>query len=120
MTNDFAQVESIVRAAAGTTMGGELTFSFPEVVEVIKRCTENQISVLGVELFEVRPAGYITKSLSDYDQRIRSGPEQQAGWEDYVRDNNLLADDFVRLHPTGDGHIYVLTTASWREFQEMK
>lgn len=101
-------------------MGGELTFTFPEALEVIKRCTENQIAVLGVEIFEVRPAGYITKSLSDYDQQIRSGPEQQAGWADYVRDNNLLAGDFVRLHPTGDDHIYVLTAASWREFQEMK
>jgi hypothetical protein len=120
MTSDLAQVESIVRAASGKTMGDELAFTFPEVAEVIKRCTENQIAVLGVELFEVRPTGYLTKNLSDYDQRMGSGPKQQAGWADYVRANNLLAEEFVKLHPTGDDHIYVLTTASLREFLEMK
>jgi hypothetical protein len=120
MKNDLAQVESIARAASGRTVGDELAFIFPEVAEVIRRCTENQIAVLGVEVFEVRPTGYLTKTLSDYDQRMRSGPKQQAGWADYVRANNLHAEEFVKLHPTGDDQVYVLTTASWREFQEMK
>ncbi len=120
MTNDLEQVESIVRAASGKTIGDELAFTFPEVAEVIRRCTENEIAVLGVEIFEVRPSGYFTKSLSDYDQHMGSGPKQQAGWADYVKANNCFAEEFVKLHPTGDDHVYVLTTASWREFQEMK
>ena len=120
MTSDLEHVESIARAASGKTMGDELAFTFPEVAEVIKRCSEHQIAVLGVEVFEVRPTGYLTKNLSDYDQRTGSGPKQQAGWADYVRANNLLAEEFVKLHPTGDDHIYVLTTASWREFREIK
>ena len=32
--------------------------------------------------------------------------------------NNRLAEEFVRLNPTGDDHVYVLTTESWREFQQ--
>jgi hypothetical protein len=97
-----------------------LAFTFPEVSEVIMRCTENEIVVLGVEIFEVRPTGYLTKKLSEYDQHMGSGPKQRDGWADYVKINNRLAEEFVRLNPTGDDHVYVLTTASWREFQEMK
>lgn len=120
MTSDLEQVESIVRAASGKTIGNELAFTFPEVAEVIRRCTENEIAVLGVEIFEVRPNGYFTKNLSDYDQHMGSGPKQQAGWADYVRANNSLAGEFVKLNPTGDDHVYVLTAASWRAFREMK
>jgi hypothetical protein len=120
MRNDLEQIESIARAASGKTIGNELAFTFPEVSGAIRRCTENEIAVLGVEVFEVRPTGYLTKKLSDYDQHVGTGPKQQAGWAGYVKANNLLAKEFVKLHPTGDDHMYVLTTASWREFQEMK
>jgi hypothetical protein len=120
MTSDLEQVESIARAASGRTIGNELAFTFPEVSEVIRRCTENEIAVLGVEVFEVRPTGYLTKKLSDYDQQMGSGPKQREGWADYVKANNILAEEFVRLNPSGDDHVYVLTTTSWREFQEMK
>ena len=120
MRSDLEQVESIVLAASGKTMGGELAFTFPEVDEVIRRCTENEIAVFGVEIFEVRPSGYFTKNLSDYDQHIGSDPKEQTGWADYVKANNRLAEEFVKLHPTGDDHVYVLTAASWREFHEMK
>jgi hypothetical protein len=120
MTSDLEQVESIARVASGRTVGNELAFTFPEVSEVIRRCTENEIAVLGVEIFEVRPTEYLTKKLSDYDQHMGSGPKQQEGWAEYVKANNALAEEFVKLNPTGDDHVYVLTTASWREFQEMK
>ena len=120
MTSDLEQVESVVRAAAGKTIGNELAFTFPEVSEVIRRCTENEIAVLGVEIFEVRPTGYLTKKLSDYDQHMGCEPKQREGWDSYVKTNNALAEEFVRLSPTGDDHVYVLTSASWREFMEMK
>ena len=120
MTSDLEKLESIVRAACGKTIGGELAFTSPEVSEVIGRCTENNIAVLGVELFEVRPTGYFTKNLSVYDQQMGSGPKQHARWADYVRANNVLAEEFVKRNPSGDDHVYVLTTASWREFQEIK
>jgi hypothetical protein len=81
------------------------------VSEVIRRCTENEIAVLGVQIFEVRATGYFTKKLSDYDQQMGSGPKQQEGWTDYVKANNILAEEFVKLNPTGDDHVHVLTTA---------
>ena len=120
MTSDFADVESIARAASGRNVGNELAFTFPEVSEVIRLCTENEIAVLGVEVFEARPTGYLTKNLSIYDQQTGSGPTEREGWVDYVQTNNVLASEFVKLNPVGDDHVYVLTTASWREFQEMK
>jgi hypothetical protein len=39
----------------------------------------------------------------------------QAGWIDYVKANNSLAEQFVLNNPSGDDHAYVLTTSSWRE-----
>ena len=120
MTGDLEQVDSIARAASGRTIGNELAFTFPEVSEVVRRCTENQIAVLGMEVFEVTPNGTLTKKLSVYDQQMGSGPEQREGWADYVKANNALAEEFVGVNPSGDDHVYVLTTASWREFQETK
>lgn len=123
MTTDFEMLAPIATAASGKMDDGELLFTFPEVLEVIKVCTAKQIAVLGLELFEVRSEGYDTKKLSGYDQQMNRGPEKLEGWPDYVRKNNALAEEFVRTNPTGDDHVYVLTTSSWREFcviQEMK
>src|SRR5437764_2095550 len=120
MMTDLEQVESIVGAASGRTIGNELTFAFPEVSEVIGLCTQNEIAVLGVEVLDVRPDGYYTKSLSVYDLKMGSGPKRRDGWIDYVHANNTLADKFVKSNPFGDDHIYVLTAASWREFQQLK
>jgi hypothetical protein len=122
MKSDFELIPTIVAAAIGT-IGDEMTFSFPEVLEVIKLCTANQIAVLGLELLDVRPEGHRTKKLSGYDLQMNKGPETIGGWPDYVRMNNALAEDFVGQNPPGDGLVYVLTTSSWREFceiQEMK
>lgn len=119
MKSDFELIQPIGDAAVGRT-GDELTFTFPEVLEVIRLCTVNEIAVLGVEIFEVRADGYATKNLSIYDQQIKRGPEQKQGWAAYVQENNSYADEFIRLNPTGDDHVYVLTTSSWREFCEIQ
>jgi hypothetical protein len=119
MKSDFELIQPIGDAAAGKT-GDELTFTFPEVLEVIRLCTVNEIAVLGVEIFQVRSDGYYTKNLSVYDQQMKKGPDQRQEWGDYVRENNALAEEFIRLNPTGDDHVYVLTTSSWREFCEIQ
>jgi len=123
MTSDFETISSIASLASGKTVGGEPAFTFPEVSEVIRLCTMNEIAILGVEIFEVRADGYYTKNLSVYDQQMKSSPEQKQQWTGYVGENNTLAEEFIRLNPSGDDHIYVLTTSSWREFckvQEMR
>jgi hypothetical protein len=122
MKSDFELIPSIANAAIGA-VGDEMTFSFPEVLEVIRLCSANHIAVLGVEVFEVRAEGYHTKNLSGYDQEMNDGPRVIEGWPDYVTQNNSLAGNFIHQNQMGDDHVYVLTTASWREFckiQEVK
>jgi hypothetical protein len=117
MKSDLARVPAIVAVAHGT-VGEELAFTYPDVLEVISLCTANGMAVLGVEIFVVRPEGFQTEHLSIYDQHMRQGSEvDKDGWSDYVAENNRHADEFVRLHPSGDDHVYVLTTASWAEFR---
>src|SRR5271167_469943 len=124
MTRDFERIQAIADAGVGRT-GNELTFPFPEVLEVIKLCTNNEIAVLGVEIFLVKSDGYHALGCSDYDlQLMRKWHEvQSADWREYVTENNELADECVRRNPAGDDHVYILTTSSWREFcdiQKMK
>jgi hypothetical protein len=88
---------------------------------VIRLCSEGQIAVLGPDLFKVGKDGRLeTKKLSAYHLQLKKSPKRIEEWPDYVRINNALAEEFVRQNPSGDEHVYVLTTASWREFQEMK
>jgi hypothetical protein len=119
MTGAFEKIPAIAAAAIGA-LGDELTFSFPEVLQAITLCTKHGIAVLGLELFQVLPEGYATKKLSGYDQQMDKGPENVEGWPEYVDRSNALAEEFVRLNPTGDDHVYILTTSSWREFCEIQ
>ena len=125
MTNDIESVPSIVACAAGRTPGGVLNFTFPEVLDAIKMCTSNNIAVLGIDVFEVRADGYLTKRLAaySYDRETQQGLDdklQEQGWPRYVRASNELAERFMGEYPAGDDHVYVLTTSSWREFCEVQ
>jgi hypothetical protein len=118
---DFEGIKGITEAAIGK-VGDELTFSFPEVLKVIELCSANQIAVLGVELFQVRPDGHYAFGSSDYHlQEKQKWPTvQSADWPEYVSWNNGLAEECVRRNPLGDEHVYVLSTSSWREFCEVQ
>lgn len=116
MISDMNTIGSISSLANGKTIGGELGFTFPEVVDAIRQCTINRIAVLGVEVFRVKGESYETATMSGYEL-----PDQD--WPAFVSANNALAEEFVKANPSGDQHIYVLTTSSWREFckiQEVK
>jgi hypothetical protein len=119
--SDFERMKEISDAAVGR-VGNELTFPFSEVLRIIELCSANQIAVLGVELFLVKADGYYASGCSDYDlQEKQKWPEVQlADWPEFVRDNNVLAQECVRRNPLGDEHVYVLTTSSWREFCEIQ
>jgi hypothetical protein len=123
MTGDFELIPGIVAASVGRT-GDELTFTFPEVLGVIKLCSINQIAVLGPDLFKLCSDGlYQTEKLSGYHLEIKKHPQRIEEWPEYVKTNNTLAEEFIRQNPAGDDHVYILTTASWREFckiQEMR
>jgi hypothetical protein len=125
MSGDIESVASIVACAAGRTPGGELSFTFPEVLRVIEICTSSGIAVLGVDLFEIRADGYSTEALSSYsyDREIQQQLHdtlQRHGWPKYVGLANELATGFIHEHPAGDDHVYLLTTSSWREFGELQ
>jgi hypothetical protein len=124
MTQDFEQIPAITNLA-NSLATGELAFTFPEVIEAIHRCSANNIAVLGVEIFLVRNGGYYASGCSTYELQLeRKWTEVRAqDWNKYVQENNTLAEESVRSNPTGDDHVYVLTTSSLREFcaiQEMK
>jgi hypothetical protein len=117
---DFEMIPAVASKAIGALSNGELTFAFPEVLDVIKICSANQIAVLGPDLFRLRSDGlYETEKLSAYHLEMKSDPKRVEEWPDYVQENNSLAEQFVRANPAGD-HLYVLTTASWREFQNIR
>ena len=116
--NDIESISSIVSVANDKSVSGELGFSYPDVLDAIGLCTINSIAVLGVELFQVRGDLFDTIKMSGYEL-----PDPHQDWSDYVAANNALAEEFVKLNPSGDDHIYVLTSSSWREFcqvQEVK
>jgi hypothetical protein len=115
MTNDIETIGSIVSVANEKSVSGELAFSYPNVLEAIKLCTINGIAVLGVELFQVRDESFETKKMSGYDL-----PDPEESWGNYVAANNSLAEEFVRLNPSGDDHVYVLTSSSWSEFRRVQ
>jgi len=118
LTNDIENISSIVSIANNKSVSGELGFSYPNILEAIRLCTVNSIAVLGVELFQVRGELFDTIKMSGYEL-----PDPHQDWSDYVAANNALAEEFVNLNPSGDDHIYVLTSSSWREFcqvQEIK
>jgi hypothetical protein len=112
MTSDIEAIECISSLANGKTIGGELGFTYPEVLEAVRLSTVSSIAVLGVEIFRVTGQGYETITMSGYDL-----PDQD--WSHYVMANNALAEEFIKANPTGDQHIYILTTSSLREFRRI-
>jgi hypothetical protein len=120
MSGDFESISSVATASVGA-VGGELMFTFPDVLKVVKLCSEHQIAVLGPDLFRIGNDGLLeTEKLSGYHLQIKENPKRIEEWPSYVRTNNVLAEEFVTQNPAGDDHVYILSTASWREFQQMK
>jgi len=118
---DFERIYEISNSAVGR-VGNELTFPFPEVLKVIELCSADQIPVLGVEMFLVKADGYYASCCSVYGlQEKQKWPAVRlADWPEFVRENNVLAEEFVRRNPLGNEYVYVLTTSSWREFCEIQ
>lgn len=113
MISDLEAIGPIAAIANGKTVGGEMGFAFPDVLDAVRLCTANGMAILGVEIFHVRGGTYETTKMSAYEIEDQE-------WEAYVLTNNLLAEGFIGANPSGDEHIYVLTTSSWREFCEIQ
>jgi|ERR1035438_733387 hypothetical protein len=109
--SDLEMVSSIASAVLRKN-SGELVFTVGRAAEVVQACTPSGIAVLGVEVFP-------GLNVSTYDQHLKD-PADEKYWLGYVRANNALAEDFLRKNPAPSTDECILTTASWREFCEIK
>jgi hypothetical protein len=110
--SDFEMVPSVTSAALRRASNGELVLTVGGALEVIEACSSSEIAVLG---FEVFPG----LNVSTYDRHLKD-PANENDWLDYVRISNALAEHFLRRNPAAVTSECILTTASWREFCEIK
>ena len=79
---------------------------------MIEAASADGIAVLGVETFEVRPSGVKPLDYSSYEIPF------SGDWTSFVQMNRAEARSFVRSHPLGEEHGYLLTCASNTEFRD--
>jgi hypothetical protein len=108
---DLEMIPSAASAALRRD-SGELVFMLGRAVEVVQACTASGIAVLGIEVFS-------GLNVSTYDLHVKD-PANEKDWPDYVRTNNALAEDFLRKNPAPSSSECILTTASWREFGDIR
>jgi hypothetical protein len=112
MSDDYEAVPGVSAAAIRRTADGEMIFSRASAERLIQACTAAQIAVLGVEMFP-------GLNVSTYDLLLKNDPKE-VSWPQYVKANNVLAEDFVRDNPASSDSECVLITASWREFRQIR
>jgi hypothetical protein len=98
MKSDIEMIGTI-KAAAIRSIGDELAFVFPQLLDVIKECSINDIAVLGVDVHNARGEQYQTVYLSAYEVPVPRPDLAIKDWENFVQSNNSLAENFVRQHP---------------------
>jgi hypothetical protein len=94
----------------------ELVLPFVDALRAIEIASEHQIAVLGLDAFEVRTDGLLTVGLADASRYIRFTGD----WKAYVAKMNAEAKRWIREHPLGENHGYILTSASRDEFARLK
>jgi hypothetical protein len=98
--------------ARGNPCGNEFVFPFDDALQVIRIATQHDIAVLGLEAFEIRKEGLLTVDLTGYDRDIPFA----GNWKEYVAAPNTEAERWIKEHPYGENHGYILTTASQAEY----
>jgi hypothetical protein len=112
MTIDFQKLISSA-GISYRTIGAELAFAYCDVFETVRICTQHEIAVLGVEIFEITKDGkYQAKGFSNYTLVM---PD----WSRFVKDNNALAVGFIQRNPFDNGHVCVFTTCSRTEYSNL-
>jgi hypothetical protein len=89
--------------------GIEWLLSFEDAKLVIDKSIEALIAILGVEVLEAYSDGIRTKGYSGYEF-------QNVKWEDFVEENNRAAMKFINANAHDDRYVYILTSASEKEF----
>lgn len=104
----------ITDAAVLDPAGTEWVIPLPQVKQAIHLASEHLVAVLGVESFRILTNELGVIGYSGYAFDV------QGDWLAFVRLNNEAALRFVEKNPLEKGYGYVLTTASEREFKELK
>jgi hypothetical protein len=93
----------------------ELVLPYCEALRAIEIASEHRIAVLGLEAFEVREDGLYTVGLANASAYIRFA----GNWQAYVAKMSAEAERWLKEHPLGEGHGYILTSASQDEFAKL-
>ena len=97
-------------------LGNELVLPHAEALAAIVIATNHQIAVLGLDAFEVQKEGLRTIYLGDGSRYIPFTDN----WRAYVAHLNGEAERWLKEHRLGENHGYILTSASEREFADLK
>jgi len=89
--------------------GNELILNYLSALAAIRIAAENQIAVLGLELFEMRPDGIVTVSYTGYDKEIKRG---EGDWGAYAKAMNLEAEKWLHSNKLEGNHGYILMSAT--------
>jgi hypothetical protein len=111
--DDFTSVMPADLLRRARKNNNELVFPYPEVMQAIAAATEKDVAILGVEVFEIDD-GLRVQDYSGYEFN------EDADWRKFVQANNAAALEFVHNYSKGEGHGYILTATSEREFRHLK
>jgi hypothetical protein len=95
--------------------GSELILNLGDALRAIAVANERQIAVLGLEAVDILPEGpdhFYVCDYTGYDNDVKFAGD----WQAFMTANNSEAERWIEQHPLGDGHGYILTSASETEF----
>jgi len=97
-------------------IGNELILSYEDALAAIRIATEREIAVLGFDSGEVLEGGFQVLGYTGYDADVPFTGD----WKAYVEAMNSEAERWVKEHPLGKNHGYILTSTSQKEFDELQ
>jgi|GEM_PF-2379136 len=115
---DQGDLESILPAdlkKRAISSGNELILPYADALRSITIANEHQIAILGIEAIDILPPGrysFYVSNYTGYDNDIKFA----GNWQAYVAANNSEAERWLKAHVLGDGHGYILTSTSEKEF----
>ena len=99
-----------------TPSGNELILPYADALRAITIANERQIAVLGLEAVDILTEGpyrFYVSNYTGYDIKFTGD------WQAYAAANNSKAERWIEQHPLGDGHGYILSSTSQREFNAL-
>ena len=94
--------------------GSEWLYPRNAINQVIAIADDNEVAILGVEVFRILSSGLQTEAISGYELPF------SGDWKDFANKNNALALEFVRQTPQEAPHTgYILTAVDKDEFVKL-